>query len=416
MLYLKTKIMSASVKIVCRKTILKKGLFPIYLRVTIDRKSKFYSTPFSCKLNEWNEKQGEFNSKFRNNLTFNKTLRKIKDDATDILDFLEKDYGSYNLILFDKYYSKKDDKELGFIGLFEKEIEIFQQNGQVSYCRSMKDSLKVLKKFKKNIDTYKFENIDFQFLTEFENFMRKRGAQDGGIGVYMRNIRTIYNKAINFKIVQPQYYPFKDYKISKFKKRKVRKALTEEEFQKLLNFDVEKMPAVKNALYLYIFSYYARGMNFTDLAELKWSDLDNLQFTYTRNKTDVNLKIRLPEKPIIKEILDFYKIYRPYNTPYIFPILTKNMKEYSDEGLKNRKYCVICYYNKKLKEIFKYLEIEKNITFYTARHTFATTALRNNVNINIIKQSLGHKRLSTTENYLDDFKESEVDDVIVGMF
>jgi integrase len=408
--------MSASVKIVCRKTILKNGLFPIYLRVTIDRKSKFYSTPFSCKLNEWNEKQGEFNSKFRNNLTFNKTLRKIKDDAIDILDFLEKDYGSYNLILFDKYYSKKDDKELGFIGLFEKEIEIFQQNGQVSYCRSMKDSLKAIKKFKKNIDTYKFENIDFQFLTEFENFMRKRGAQDGGIGVYMRNIRTIYNKAINFKIVQPQYYPFKDYKISKFKKRKVRKALTEEEFQKLLNFDVEKMPAVKNALYLYIFSYYARGMNFTDLAELKWCDLDNLQFTYTRNKTDVNLKIRLPEKPIIKEILDFYKIYRPYNTPYIFPILAKNMKEYSDEGLKNRKYGVICYYNKKLKEIFKYLEIEKNITFYTARHTFATTALRNNVNINIIKQSLGHKRLSTTENYLDDFKDSEVDDVIVGMF
>ena len=416
MLYLKTKIMSASVKIVCRKTILKNGLFPIYLRVTIDRKSKFYSTPFSCKLNEWNEKQGEFNSKFRNNLTFNKTLRKIKDDAIDILDFLEKDYGSYNLILFDKYYSKKDDKGLGFIGLFEKEIEIFQQNGQVSYCRSMKDSLKAIKKFKKNIDTYKFENIDFQFLTEFENFMRKRGAQDGGIGVYMRNIRTIYNKAINFKIVQPQYYPFKDYKISKFKKRKVRKALTEEEFQKLLNFDVEKMPAVKNALYLYIFSYYARGMNFTDLAELKWCDLDNLQFTYTRNKTDVNLKIRLPEKPIIKEILDFYKIYRPYNTPYIFPILAKNMKEYSDEGLKNRKYGVICYYNKKLKEIFKYLEIEKNITFYTARHTFATTALRNNVNINIIKQSLGHKRLSTTENYLDDFKDSEVDDVIVGMF
>lgn len=408
--------MSASVKIVCRKTILKNGLFPIYLRVTIDRKSKFYSTPFSCKLNEWNEKQGEFNSKFRNNLTFNKTLRKIKDDATDILDFLEKDYGSYNLILFDKYYSKKDDKELGFIGLFEKEIEIFQQNGQVSYCRSMKDSLKALKKFKKNIDTYKFENIDFQFLTEFENFMRKRGAQDGGIGVYMRNIRTIYNKAINFKIVQPQYYPFKDYKISKFKKRKVRKALTEEEFQKLLDFDIEKMPTVKNALYLYIFSYYARGMNFTDLAELKWSDLDNFQFTYTRNKTDVNLKIKLPEKPIIKEILNFYKIYRPYNTPYIFPILIKSMKDYSDEELKNRKYNVITYYNKKLKEIFKFLEIEKNITFYTARHTFATTALRNNVNINIIKQSLGHKRLSTTENYLDDFKESEVDDVITAMF
>ena len=64
------------------------------------------------------------------------------------------------------------------------------------YKRQMQDALKALKKFKKNLDTFKFENIDFQFLTEFENFMRKRGANDGGIGVYMRNIRTIYNLSL----------------------------------------------------------------------------------------------------------------------------------------------------------------------------------------------------------------------------
>ena len=32
------------------------------------------------------------------------------------------------------------------------------------------------------------------------------------------------------------------------------------------------------------------------------------------------------------------EFYRPYNTPYIFPILMKNMKDYSAEELKNRKY------------------------------------------------------------------------------
>ena len=92
------------------------------------------------------------------------------------------------------------------------------------------------------------------------------------------------------------------------------------------------------------------------------------------------------------------------------------MKDYSDEELKNRKYNVINYYNKKLKEIFKFLEIEKNITFYTARHTFATTAVRNGVNINIIKQSLGHKSIKTTENYIEDFTDNEVDSVISAMF
>ncbi|SUX46624.1 site-specific integrase [Chryseobacterium indoltheticum] len=408
--------MNTSIKIVSKKNVLKNGLYPIYLRVTIDRKSKFYSTPFSCKLSEWNENQGEFTSKFRNHLSFNKTLRKMKDSASDAISLLEKDYESYNLILFDKYYSQKDKQGLTLCELFQKEIIIFYENGQISYSTSMKEALNALKQFKKDLHKYKFENIDFQFLTDFENFLRKRGANDGGIGVYMRNIRTIYNKAINYKIVQPQYYPFRDFKISKYKKRNIRKALNENEFLALLNFDTNLLPAAKNARYLYIFSYYARGMNFTDLAELKWSDLDNLQFSYNRNKTDVLLKIKLPDIPVINEIFDFYKIYKPYNTPYIFPILNRNIKECTIDQIKTRKDSVLRYYNKQLKKILEICKIDKKITFYTARHTFATTALRKDVNINVIKQSLGHKRLSTTENYLDDFLESEVDDVIVGMF
>lgn len=408
--------MNTSLKIICKKNPLKNGLYPIYLRVTINRKCKYYSTPFSCNLSEWDEKQGEFKNKYRNSSSFNKTLRKIKNDASDVINMLENDYESYNLILFDKYYTRKADECISFVELFQTEIENFNNNSQISYAKSMNNALDDVKKFDKKLDDYKFENIDFQFLTNFENFLRKRGSSDGGIGVYMRNIRTIYNKAINYKIVQPQYYPFRDFKISKFKKRNIRKALTEEEFQTLLNFDTRAMPATKNARYAYIFSYYARGMNFTDLAELKWSDLENNSFHYNRNKTDVLLKIKLPDLPIIKEILDFYKIYRPYDTGLVFPILAKNQNLYSPAELIERKDSVRMYYNKQLKEILKACDIDKNITFYTARHTFATTALRNNVNINIIKQSLGHKRLSTTENYLDDFKDSEVDDVISGMF
>jgi len=408
--------MNASIKIICKKNALKNGLFPIYLRVTINRKSKFYSTPFSCKLSEWNDKQGEFTTKFRNHLSFNKTLRKIKDDASDIISMLEKDFESYNLILFDKFYSQKEQQGISFSELFEKEIRTYEENGQISYANSMCDALKALGKFSKKISQYKFENIDYQFLTDFENFLRKRGSNDGGIGVYMRNIRTIYNKAIQYKIVQPQYYPFRDFKISKYKKRNIRKALTEKEFQSILDFDVETIPSAKNARYLYIFSYYARGMNFTDLAELKWSDLDNLQFSYSRNKTHVFLKVKLPNLPVIDEIFQFYRLYRPFETPYIFPILKKNMKEYTEEKLIARKKNVLSYYNKQLKDILKACNIDKNITFYTARHTFATTALRKDVNINIIKQSLGHKKLSTTENYLDDFMDSEVDQVITGMF
>ena len=414
---LKTKnIMNASIKIVCKKNALSSGLYPIYLRVTIDRKSKFYSLPYSCKLSEWNESQGQFNNKFRNSITFNKALQKVKDKAYDAITQLEKDFDSYNLILFDKYYEKEESNCNTFCQLFEKEIQILNDNGQVGYAGSMDFTLVTLKKFKKNLESYKFENIDYLFLTEFENFLRKGGANDGGICVYMKNIRAIYNRAIKYKIVLPQYYPFREFKISKFKRTKIRKALSSDEFQFLLDFDISQQPAAKNARYLYIFSFYARGMNFSDISELKWTDLKENKFCYSRNKTKAILKIELPKLPIIDEILAFYKVYRPFDTPYIFPILKKLEKEYTEKELMDRKNNVRSHYNKELKLLFKSKNIDKQINFYSARHTFATTAMRNNVNINIIKQSLGHKKLSTTENYLDDFTDNEVNNEINKMF
>ena len=408
--------MNSSVKIVCKKNILKNGQYPIYLRVTINRKSKFYSTPFSCKLSEWNKDQGEFNSKFRNSHSYNITLREIKNKASDTIKNLEEEYENYNLILFDKYYVKKDFDKLTFQEFFKNEIEKLSDNGQINYSISMKETLNALINFKKDLSQHKFENIDYQFLSEFETFLRKRGANDGGIGVNMRNIRTIYNRAINHKIVQLQYYPFRDFKISKYKKRKIRKALSLNEFQQFLDFVPDIIPKAKNARYIYIFSYYSRGMNFTDLAELKWSDIEDLRFGYIRSKTDVNIKIKLPDLPIIDEILNFYKTYRLYDTPYIFPILKKPVKNYTSEELKKRKDSVRSFYNKQLKLIMKELKIDKNIYFYSARHTFANIALRNNININVIKQSLGHKRLSTTENYIEDFFEEEIDAIIERIF
>lgn len=408
--------MNSSIKIIQKKTALKSGVHRIYLRVTIDRKSKYYSTPYCSSLNEWDENQGEFKLKFTNSISFNKSLRIMKDEAWEIISKLEREFKNYNLLLFDKFYSLQNFKYLSVVGLFEKQIELYKDNRQISYALSMEDSLNALKSFKKNIDEYNFENVDYQFLNEFESFLRKRGANDGGIASYMRNIRTIYNKAIKYKNVNEEFYPFKEFKISKFKKKNIKKALTAEDLQKIIEFDINKLNMARNARYAYIFSYYARGMNFTDLAELKWTDLDNYHFNYFRNKTDVLLKIKLPNNKIVNEMLQFYKIYRPFDTPYIFPILKKEIFKYDELELKNRKDSVRTYYNEQLKLLLKECNINKNITFYTARHTFATNALRNDVNIHIIKQALGHKKLSTTENYLDDFQESEVDDIIGEIF
>ena len=56
--------------------------------------------------------------------------------------------------------------------------------------------------------------------------------------------------------------------------------------------------------------------------------------------------------------------------------------------------------NAYLKEIAQELEIDKQLTFHSARHTFATTVtLSNGVPIETVSKLLGHTKLSTTQVY-----------------
>lgn len=56
--------------------------------------------------------------------------------------------------------------------------------------------------------------------------------------------------------------------------------------------------------------------------------------------------------------------------------------------------------NEYLKEIAERCEINKKMTFHTARHTFATTVtLTNGVPIETVSKMLGHKTLRTTQQY-----------------
>ena len=53
-----------------------------------------------------------------------------------------------------------------------------------------------------------------------------------------------------------------------------------------------------------------------------------------------------------------------------------------------------------LKEIGDLCEIEKNLTFHLARHTFAsTTTLAKGVSIEAVSKMLGHTNIKTTQIY-----------------
>ncbi len=55
--------------------------------------------------------------------------------------------------------------------------------------------------------------------------------------------------------------------------------------------------------------------------------------------------------------------------------------------------------NRVLKAIAKEIGIKRNVTFHTARHTFATLLLYRGVSITTVQKLLGHRSVKTTQIY-----------------
>ncbi len=161
-----------------------------------------------------------------------------------------------------------------------------------------------------------------------------------------------------------------------------------------------------------MFSYLCQGINFGDMAILEWGKnikVDRIE--YQRKKTINTLKvpkvISIKITDEINLILSLFKKSDKNQKGYIFPIIDKELggKQLRDYILdKNKEH------NTNLKEIGKKLEIDLNLTSYVARHSYATVLKRSNVPTAVISESLGHSSESVTQNYLDSFDNSVIDD------
>ena len=78
--------------------------------------------------------------------------------------------------------------------------------------------------------------------------------------------------------------------------------------------------------------------------------------------------------------------------------------------IENRKAKKLKRFNSDLKKIAEIIGIDKPITSYVARHSFATNLKELGVSTDIISQSMGHQNVSITSAYLKDFDNEIIDD------
>lgn len=139
---------------------------------------------------------------------------------------------------------------------------------------------------------------------------------------------------------------------------------------------------VKNA---FLFACFT-GLGVAEIRHITWNEIQNDKLILDRKKTGTPIVNDLPESA--KDILSKYERGIGNNKIFTLP---------SDPAI-----------SKDLKNWVKKAEIDKSISFYCGRHTFAVLLLNNGANLKTVADCLGHTTTAHTIkylNYVDALKE-----------
>jgi len=160
---------------------------------------------------------------------------------------------------------------------------------------------------------------------------------------------------------------------------------------------------------LFLFSYFGAGINFSDIALLRFCDLKDGRVCYVRKKT--GKPISFPLNDISAKIVEKYASPFGSDSDYIFPILDAAVHK-TEQQKRDRIRKTLKKVNRELKTLGEMIGLEMSLTTYVARHTYATVLKRSGVSVALISESLGHSDLSTTQIYLDSFENSQIDEAM----
>lgn len=282
----------------------------------------------------------------------------------------------------------KKDVRLGFFQLAEDRILHFKRLNKKKTANNYICALKYFKQFLgKDI---LLDDLSVGLLKDFQAYLVSVGLGMNTISLYNRQLRAIYNYALDEEIIHTDRRPFRKSFTGQEKTRK--RAVSKETIKKLNDCILENKQHLEFARDMFLFSIYMQGMPFVDIAHLKKEQMKNGYISYKRKKTNQYLKIMLHEKA--KEIIEKYKT-DVIDCPYIFPILYSPKKntyvEYSS---------ALRTHNSRLRKISQLIGLEEWLTSYVARHTWASQARECGIRDTIISEAMGHNNLETTKIYL----------------
>lgn len=367
---------------------LKNGLIPIYLRITVNGKRIELPTGKNADKTKWSATSGRIKSNSNEAKLINSHLDILRFKAYETETLLLRNSNSVDLNDFKNIFLGKNDESRMLIPIF------LEHNKRMESLIPKQYSINTLKKFKttlKHVEEfllikYKLKDIDIDkiniaFINDFDFYLRTvKNCNNNSTIKYVRNFGKIIQDCYNNEWIDRNPLVKYNAKINPVEKD----ILNQEDLQTMYNkqFSISRLELVRD---IYLFACFT-GLAYIDIEKLTSENItlgiDGSKWIFThRQKTKIRSNI--PLLPIPEAIIEKYKSHpKCLNSNIVLPILS------------NQKM------NSYLKEVADICGINKELTFHSSRHTFATTVtLANGVPMESVSKMLGHASLRTTQQY-----------------
>lgn len=273
-------------------------------------------------------------------------------------------------------------KNIEVIAYFKKFLSQYTKKDK----RLIEGSIKKLEDYFINRDINKgitFKQLSKLHITGFMDYLNYNANLSGETPHnYWKKFKLVLNQAHSENIVNDSIYSNVRFKRKEeYSDKTLKKQVLSEEEIQMLWATPSNNEEVKKA---FLFTCYT-GLGLAEINQLKWEQISDNKLDTKRAKTSNKIFNQLSPR-----ILAEMEIWERKNE-FVFNLRNSSHGKFlSENGI-----------NKSLKTWVKKAGIEKHITFYCGRHTFATRLLINGTNVKTVADAMGHSNTNITHKYLN---------------
>ena len=381
----------------------------LYFRLIHNRIMREVGTCYKLYSDEWENGHIKFygSGTERHRYLFNvqRLLQKDILHLKNIINRMEQSRKPYSVDDIINTYKSVNSNLVSFCTFVNETTRHLRTIGKLRLAETYTTSKNSFLRFRGEKGDICFDEMDADLIKEYEAYLLEDcGLNLNTVSFYMRNLRAIYNRAVEKKLTESRNL-FKH--VYTGVRKTVKRAISSEVIQRIKKLDLTMFPILEESRDYFLLSFYLRGISFVDLSYLKMNNLQNGCLKYLRHKTNQLLSIKWETQ--MQEIVGKY---HTEESPYLLPII-KDADADIRKQYRNAAHLV----NDKLKKIGKRLGIDTPLTTYVARHTWASIAKNSRIPISVICEGLGHDSEKTTEIYLASLDPSVIDEankIIIG--